>query len=325
MTATSLPLQLERLSAGFAALTPSARDAGNAVARAAADALAKELGASVSIEALAVPGVPSPSLGTTALVFDLAARGRVVVEVDAWLASRVAAVLGGGDGDVAPARAVVPAERSALELLGLVALDAARSIEPVATLAPRLVRDEVLPIGALGVELTICVGALRGHARALVSRAALEGLQRSSGDAVPDIRVAAGLRRGTLTLSASDAEALGVGDVVLLDAGAAPDALGFPGGLVLSGQLDGDAFTVEERTMDEWNGSFPIALSVEIARVNVTLRDLAGLTPGGVLPLNVARDGKVTLRAGEVAVGRGELVEVDGALAVRIAAWDGCR
>ena len=71
--------------------------------------------------------------------------------------------------------------------------------------------------------------------------------------------------------------------------------------------------------------SFPIALSVEVARVSVALRDLAGLAPGGVLPLNVARDGRVTLRAGEVAVGRGELVEVDGALAVRIAAWEGCK
>jgi hypothetical protein len=220
---------------------------------------------------------------------------------------------------------VIPVERAALELLALVALSGARSVEAVAGLAPRLIRGGAPGREALAVELTVQAGALRGHARALVPGGALAHLERRSLAAVPDVRVAAGLRSGTLTLSAADARALGEGDVALVDAGSRREALGFPGGLVLTGRLDGDGFTVEERTMDEWNGSFPIALSIEIARVNVALRDLAGLAPGGVLPLNVARDGRVTLRAGEVAVGRGELVEVDGALAVRIAAWDGCK
>ena len=139
------------------------------------------------------------------------------------------------------------------------------------------------------------------------------------------MRLDAGLRRHSLTISAADADAIRAGDVVLLDSGPGRDALAFPGGLVLAGRLEGDAFTVEERTMDEWNGSFPLALSVEIARVNVALRDLAGLAPGGVLPLAVGREGRVTIRAGEAVIGRGELVEVEGALAVRIASWEGCR
>jgi type III secretion system YscQ/HrcQ family protein len=323
---TPLPLHLETVSAGFAALTPSAREAGAAIACAAAGALAAELGVPVRIEALPVPGIPSPALATSALTFELATPGgRLVLEVDARLASGLAAILGGGDGDVAPARAVIPVERAALELLALVALSGARSVEAVAGLAPRLIRGGAPVREALAVELTVRAGALRGHARVLVPGGALAHLERRSLAAVPDVRVAAGLRSGTLTLSAADARALGAGDVALVDAGPRREALGFPGGLVLTGRLDGDGFTVEERTMDEWNGSFPIALSIEIARVNVALRDLAGLAPGGVLPLNVARDGRVTLRAGEVAVGRGELVEVDGALAVRIAAWDGCK
>jgi type III secretion protein Q len=77
--------------------------------------------------------------------------------------------------------------------------------------------------------------------------------------------------------------------------------------------------------MLEWNGSYPIALSVEIAQARVALRDLGGLEPGGILPLNVGRDGRVTLRVGDLPVGRGELVEVDGALAVRITGWQGVR
>ncbi|HET7752396.1 MAG TPA: FliM/FliN family flagellar motor switch protein [Anaeromyxobacteraceae bacterium] len=299
------------------------------MARAAADALGAELGLPVKVEALPASGVPAPAAATTALTFDLAAGGRVIVEVDARLASGLAAILSGGDGRVAPAAAVLPSERAAAELLALIALDGARSVEPLDRLAPRLVRAEgTAGPGALAVELTVEAGALRGHARALVSRAALGHFAQPSGrvaDLVPDIRVMAGLRHGTVTISAGDAQALRAGDLVLLDGDPARHALVFPGGLALAGRLEGNAFTVEERTMDEWNGSFPLALSVEIARASVALRDLAGLEPGGVLPLNVARDGRVTLRIGEVAVGRGELVEVDGGLAIRVAAWEGCK
>ena len=52
----------------------------------------------------------------------------------------------------------------------------------------------------------------------------------------------------------------------------------------------------------------------------VSLRDLARLAPGAVLPLGIDRSGRVTLRIGERAVARGELVEVDGAVGVRIGA-----
>lgn len=324
-----LPLRLETVSAGFSALTASVRTAGAAISRAAADALGAELDLPVKVEALPASGVPALAAATTALTFDLAAGGRVIIEVDARLASGLAAILSGGDGRVAPAAAVLPSERAAAELLALIALEGARSVEPLDRLAPRLVRAEgTAGPGALAVELIVEVGALRGHARALVSRAALGHFAQPSGrvaDLVPDVRVMAGLRHGTVTISAGDAQALRAGDLVLLDGDPARHALVFPGGLALAGRLEANAFTVEERTMDEWNGSFPLALSVEIARASVALRDLAGLEPGGVLPLNVARDGRVTLRIGEVAVGRGELVEVDGGLAIRVSAWEGCK
>jgi flagellar motor switch/type III secretory pathway protein FliN len=323
---TTLPLNLETVSPGFAALTAGARVTGAAVAHSIADALSAELGAPVRIEALAVAKVPSPALGVSALTFDLADPGsRIVVEVDARLASGLAALLCGADGDVAPARLLVPAERAALELLGLVAASGACRNATVAAQKPRLVADGAQPRGALAVELAVEAGALRGSARALVSPAAVSAVRASTRCALPDVEIPARLRRGTVTLSDADAKALRPGDVALLDTIDCREALALPGGLVLRGRLEGDRFTVEERTMLEWNGSYPIALSVEIAQARVALRDLGGLEPGGILPLNVGRDGRVTLRVGDLPVGRGELVEVDGALAVRITGWQGVR
>jgi flagellar motor switch/type III secretory pathway protein FliN len=73
--------------------------------------------------------------------------------------------------------------------------------------------------------------------------------------------------------------------------------------------------------MTDWTRSFPVALSVEIARIHVTLAELATLDER-VLPLHVARDGRVVLRAGERVVARGRLVEVDGALGVQVDALE---
>lgn len=324
---TTFPLQLATVSAGFAALSPGLRALGASATQAAASALSAELGMPVRIGAVPVPSPASPSLGTSDLVFDLAVPGgTLVLEVDARLACGLAALLAGGSGDVAPAREVLPAERGALELLALVSLDGARGVPAIAALAPRLVREGTAGDGALAVEFSIEVGTLRGCARALVSRGALASTAPASAADLPDIHITAGLQRGTLSLTAEEAAAIRSGDVVLLDPGTPVHSVLFPGGVVLTGRLDGAAFTVEERKMNEWSGSFPIAISVETARVTVALRDLAGLAPGAVLPLHVGRDGRVVLRVGDAPIGRGELVEVDGALAVRIAAWswEGC-
>jgi type III secretion protein Q len=62
-----------------------------------------------------------------------------------------------------------------------------------------------------------------------------------------------------------------------------------------------------------------VLLEVELATVAVPLRDLARIAPGSVLPLGLERSGQVKLHIGDRAVARGELVEVDGAVGVRIA------
>ena len=61
-----------------------------------------------------------------------------------------------------------------------------------------------------------------------------------------------------------------------------------------------------------------MTLEVELARVDLPLSEIARLEPGAALPLGIDRRGLVTLRVGERAVARGELVDVDGAVGVRI-------
>jgi type III secretion protein Q len=84
--------------------------------------------------------------------------------------------------------------------------------------------------------------------------------------------------------------------------------------------VSGDSLEVEEAgRADPGGGGAPVLLEVELATVAVPLRDLARIAPGAVLPLGLDRSGQVTLRIGDRAVARGELVEVDGAVGVRIA------
>lgn len=70
--------------------------------------------------------------------------------------------------------------------------------------------------------------------------------------------------------------------------------------------------------MTDRNAQLPVTLEVELARVEITLADLSRLEPGMALPLGVDRRGLVTIRAGERPVARGELVDLDGAVGVRI-------
>ncbi len=65
-----------------------------------------------------------------------------------------------------------------------------------------------------------------------------------------------------------------------------------------------------------------MTLEVELCRLELTLAELARLEPGAVLSLALDRRGHVTLRAGDRAVARGELVDLEGAVGVRIIALE---
>ena len=62
----------------------------------------------------------------------------------------------------------------------------------------------------------------------------------------------------------------------------------------------------------------PVVLTVELGRVELTAADVASLLPGAVIALDRPLGSLVDVLAGSRRIARGELVEVQGALAVRL-------
>jgi type III secretion protein Q len=316
-----LPFDLPRLSRGYVALGREARATGDRAAAAAAASLSAVLGQEVTLRGRACPGIAAPRPASAGVAIALTALPDVArLEVDAGLVVALVAALAGGAAETG-ATALTPVEGAALELFALAVLDGACGVDAIdERLAPRLARDLGPPPSALAVELDVSAGPVRGHGRLLLPPAAVAAL-RDPKDGGPGLalRVPASVRSGAASLSRSELAALAPGDVVLLDPPAAcGDALVLPGGACIRGRIEEGSLAVEEVIMDERNAQLPIRLEVELARVELPLSELARLEPGAALPLALDRRGLVTLRIGERAVGRGELVDVDGAVGVRV-------
>ena len=65
-------------------------------------------------------------------------------------------------------------------------------------------------------------------------------------------------------------------------------------------------------------GEVPVVVRVEIGSAEMRAREWAALTKGDVIAIGTRVGEHVTLRAGGVAIARGELVDVDGEVGVRI-------
>ncbi len=65
-------------------------------------------------------------------------------------------------------------------------------------------------------------------------------------------------------------------------------------------------------------GDVPVVVRVEIGEVTMAAREWAGLGLGDVVTLGRRMGDRVLLRVGGVPVARGELVNVDGEIGVRI-------
>lgn len=319
----ALPFDLPACSRGHAALSPAARDAGAAAAEGAARALGEVLGMEVRLTARARPAAAAPGGAVAVHAIELAALpGAAWLEVEPALVARLVGLLAGDRALVPGASALTPLEASALELLVLAAIDGAAGVPAVAErLAPRLVRAAPAPPSPLAIDVTVEAGGVRGGARLLLPPAALEALAGPA--ALPEPLLAfplfASLRGGAAPLLPEELAALAPGDVVLVDP--PPEGrhrLRFPGGLTAEGPVADGAMTVERTSMDDRLAEIPVTLEVELARVPLTLADLARLAPGATLPLHLDRRGLVTLRLGERPVARGELVDVDGAVGVRV-------
>ncbi len=318
-----IPFDLPPVSRGFAEITPAARVLGMEVAAAAARSLSELLGRDVTVDARALPGASPARSPAARVALDLPALpARAALEIEPALVVRLVGVLAGGAEENAAATALTPVEAAALELFALCAIEGACSVAAVEeALSPRLDRGAVEVPSPLGVELDIHVGAVAGRARLLLPAAAVRALRGSpalDGPAAA-MPLPASLRSGTARIAVDELDALAPGDVVVLDPVAeGRAALALPGGLRALGRVDGATFHVEETTMTERRAQLPIELEVELARFDITLGELAGLEAGAVLPLPVDRRGLVVLRAGERAVARGELVDVEGAIGVRV-------
>ena len=331
-TGDVLPFELPVAAPALAQLDASLLELGVRAAGCAAQGLSSVLGGEASVSGRLLPGLPEPA-GVALVPVELTAiAGIASLAIDRAFAARLTERVAGGHRGSEPGiggctGALSAAERTVVELAVLGALDAVAAGTGIEqALAPRLALRGGVPHRPLFVELTVSAGGARGRVLLLLPEAALRALRGPPclPPALGDIPIRGTVRVGEAALDARDAEALAPGDVLLLDP--PPDetaTLHLRGGLATRGRLAGDSLEVTEVDVPEGeNGarSAPVLLEVELAAVTVPLREVARIAPGVVLPLGLDRSGQVTLRIGGRAVARGELVEVDGTVGVRVGA-----
>ena len=322
-----LPFDLPSVAPALAAVDGALLELGARAARSAALGLSSVLGSEATVRGRLLPGLPETA-GVELVPIELTALAGVAsLSVECAFAARLADRVAGGTGPGGAGGSLSAAERAVVELAVLGALDAL-SAEPgiEAALAPRLGLRGGVPVRPLCVELTISVAGAQGRALLTLPEAALRAV---SGDpslspALAGVPVRGSIRSGQAALDPAEAAALEPGDVLLLDPGAGETtSLHLAGALEARGRMAGGSLEVEEVRLPGSGGAAeagatPVLLEVELASVAVPLRELARIAPGAVVPLGIDRSGRVTLRIGERAVATGELVEVDGAVGVRI-------
>ncbi|MCP4606674.1 MAG: hypothetical protein GY847_40230 [Proteobacteria bacterium] len=153
---------------------------------------------------------------------------------------------------------------------------------------------------------------------------------------------------GWSCVPADQAADLGVGDVILLDGGSHPARNGdIPFttircgewkrsgrwldlrrievvskqelGVAMETQAKGkpEVAAILEQSIDEV-GSMEVVVQVEIGELNMTVEQASGLVPGQILRLDRDVGPEVVLRVGKKCIGRGELVDQEGILAVEV-------
>ncbi|HMI90188.1 MAG TPA: type III secretion system cytoplasmic ring protein SctQ [Polyangiales bacterium] len=186
--------------------------------------------------------------------------------------------------------------------------------ETSAALLPRagVQRPFALPAALADLKLTLCAHAGRVSLR----REELDAL--APGDAVvPDrcrlVRVREGLYGGELELHALGCRA---GFSCRLDgAGIEIEHATYCGDGTMT---DTKALSTPSSSTSELAADAPIELCLELARFNLPLRELSALRPGEVLSAGSAIGALVTLTASGKPIARGELVDVQGEVGMRV-------
>jgi type III secretion system YscQ/HrcQ family protein len=293
----------------------------------------RALGGEVAIELSAVSALPGRALADEprgpSLRLDGGPGRRALVVIDPALAPRLARrALGLGGDELPAARPLTAAEEGALEFL----IGALCERGTVRTDGWVREGDRALPVAAesqvwrLDARLRTPVGDgwARLYApewlRLVVPPPATLPIGPRLAAARIELRVVAGHPR----LTRAELAGLAAGDVVLLGddrirlrAGSS----GFPA------HMDGEALVIDEPFRretsmgDEANellGELPIEVGCELGRVTMSGRELAQLRPGAVVPVGRPLAGPVDLTVGGRVVARGELVDVEGELGVRV-------
>jgi type III secretion system YscQ/HrcQ family protein len=159
-----------------------------------------------------------------------------------------------------------------------------------------------------------------------------------------DAQVGLRLEVGRTALHRGDLAQVAAGDVVIFDRIGVRDARGGPVTLRLgrggfSARLDGETLTIEEpfrlnlgapnmdqeserrpdeAVTDQLLRELPVEVVCELGRVTMSGRELLEMSPGAVIPVGRPLAGPVDLTVGGRVVARGELVDVEGEVGVRI-------
>jgi type III secretion system YscQ/HrcQ family protein len=307
-------------------------------------------------EIYAVPARELPSQARGAVVRLGLPGGRwALVVVEAALAGKLArAALGLEETELGAPRPLTLAEEGALEFL-VAALAGADVAQVTGVVGEAAVAAFAGPVGDgwLAVAHAHVVSPVGdGWARLIVPDVArlgappLRALAAIEAHAIrfADAHVALRLEVGRTAVARSDLSGLGVGDVILFERFGVRDARGGPVTLRLGrggfgARLDGDALTIEEHfrlnrgvstmefdpsqkgdaaSADQLLRELPVEVVCELGRVTMSGRELLELRPGVVIPAGRPLSGPVDLTVGGRVVARGELVDVEGEIGVRI-------
>ena len=164
--------------------------------------------------------------------------------------------------------------------------------------------------------------------RALGGRQSTWWIERAAGSALRVLEIEQGLSDRRYALPESERESGGARRSVLLG------SKGSEAGEHVSeqpGQRDDDEPRTERTSPQRPEGppvdvggtlarlgDAPVELAVELARFRLSVEELAALRPGEVLPAGALIGGAAHLRAGELLVAKGELVDIDGESGFRV-------
>lgn len=280
---------------------------------------------------------------------------RVIVELDASLANCVVDRALGGRADDVPPIAVEPLSEAAKGVIAYVLAQLLSESEtPEWRLATLVTTKDALhavlgEAGQVVWPLEVRLADRKGFVRVWIPTDTAESLppKRALNDAIGKAETTLRVIAGRASLSARELATVEPGDAITLD-----EAWNAPGepttrllvqlttsprlsvwcratgaGLVVDEvdrSLDRDAThggpmskATTEDVIDNV-GDLPIQLTVEVARFHIPVSELAALSPGEVLLSGRQPSEEVTLRAGDRAVATGQLVNVEGELAVRV-------